>query len=680
MPKKPVFRKLRGYAFDPSMSLELDTVGINEITYKIPWEDNLNVGPEGEYIKVVDRDPSSNAVYTPVNLRDEKIVASDGLDPSESNPQFHQQMVYAVAMNTIQNFEKAIGRKIQWSPVLREFGKGKEKVIAGQYVEKLVLYPHAFRGANAYYSPDRKAILFGFFNATPASADLHMPGSIVYSCLSHDIIAHELTHAILDGMFTRFMETTHPDVAAFHEAFADIVALFQHFSFVEVTNHEIAKTGGRVDAETLLGKLAVEFGKASGGHDSLRDGIGHIHENGEWQRIKPNLLSYRTVFECHDRGAILVAAVFDAFISMYNQRASEMIKIATGGTGKLPEGELNTHLARALASEASKTASHILNMCIRALDYCPPVDITFGDYLRAIITSDVELVADDKYNYRISFIDAFRKRGIYPEGISSLSVESLTYNAGDHTEAFKQFTEPLLAFLTEFKNEIGYIKDRKHIFNMTRQFIGFRNLARYFGGNTSIVGLHYYFYEKVIKDPQLSLFFENHTGLVFSDNYNKMDMETSPKYKQGPTLEIQDIRLNNRVGPDGDIQNQVIIILAQSCKVRVTYNEENDDYTIKTFKAPKDYEFDEGEFTFRGGCTLVFDLNEMTLKHVISKPILDMNQLSKPNRIYAPNKARAIMQYECEYGRYSEVTGIAALKEQIEPLAFMHQHKKLNDE
>jgi hypothetical protein len=46
---------------------------------------------------------------------------------------------------------------------------------------------------------------------------------------------------------------------------------------------------------------------------------------------------------------------------------------------------IRTWLIR-LANEAAKAARHVLNMCIRALDYCPPVDITFGEYLRGIIT------------------------------------------------------------------------------------------------------------------------------------------------------------------------------------------------------------------------------------------------------------------------------------------------------
>ena len=58
---KPPFRNLRGYAFDPVTSLDLDTADINQITYNIVWEDKLLPGPEGEYIKVIDRDPASNA-------------------------------------------------------------------------------------------------------------------------------------------------------------------------------------------------------------------------------------------------------------------------------------------------------------------------------------------------------------------------------------------------------------------------------------------------------------------------------------------------------------------------------------------------------------------------------------------------------------------------------------------
>jgi hypothetical protein len=99
--KTPPFRKLKGYAFDPSLSMRVDTSLINDIVYKVPWENALAAGPVGEYVEVVDYDPTLQKFYSPVNLNDPELLAQDGLEPSESNPQFHQQMVYGVVMTTI---------------------------------------------------------------------------------------------------------------------------------------------------------------------------------------------------------------------------------------------------------------------------------------------------------------------------------------------------------------------------------------------------------------------------------------------------------------------------------------------------------------------------------------------------------------------------------------------------
>ena len=88
---------------------------------------------------------------------------------------------------------------------------------------------------------------------------------------------------------------------------------------------------------------------------------------------------------------------------------------------------MHPDLVNRLAETATKTADNFLNICIRALDYCPPVDILFGDYLRAVITADHHLFPDDKYSYRAALIDAFRSRGIIPESVTSFSEESLLW-------------------------------------------------------------------------------------------------------------------------------------------------------------------------------------------------------------------------------------------------------------
>jgi len=66
----------------------------------------------------------------------------------------------------------------------------------------------------------------------------------VFTCLSHDIIAHEVTHAIIDGIRTYFTEPTNPDVLAFHEAFADLAALFSHFSHQDAVLDTIQRLAG----------------------------------------------------------------------------------------------------------------------------------------------------------------------------------------------------------------------------------------------------------------------------------------------------------------------------------------------------------------------------------------------------------------------------------------------------
>jgi hypothetical protein len=69
---------------------------------------------------------------------------------------------------------------------------------------------------------------------------------------------------------------------------------------------------------------------------------------------------------------------------------------------------------------------------IRALDYLPPVDVRFGEFLRAMITADRELVANDRFHYRLAVIEAFRRRGILPEGTLSLAPDSLCWEAPEH--------------------------------------------------------------------------------------------------------------------------------------------------------------------------------------------------------------------------------------------------------
>ena len=57
--------------------------------------------------------------------------------------------------------------------------------------------------------------------------------------------------------------------------------------------------------------------------------------------------------------------------------------------------------------------------------------ITFGDYLRAVVTGDHDLNPDDEIGYRLAFVESFRQWGIHPEGMRSMSVDSLLWPSGE---------------------------------------------------------------------------------------------------------------------------------------------------------------------------------------------------------------------------------------------------------
>lgn len=599
---RPPFRRLRGYSFDPSLSAKLDTAVINERVYTVPWEDDLKEGPEGQYISVIDVDPAGDCYYAPVNLNDPDLLAQDGLPPAASNPQFHQQMVYAVVMTTIRNFERTIGRPVMWSDrTPEEMGKRWRDLTPDDkddlFVEKLAVYPHALREANAYYSPRKKALLFGYFPATATAKGNIYPEGLVFGCLSHDIIAHETTHAILDGIHPRFIEVTQPQGLAFHEAFADIVALFQHFTFHDVVRDQIAKTRGELGVNNLLGQLAQEFGQATGNHDSLRDALGEKDADGKWHRRQPDPTRIHRETEPHALGSILVSAVFDAFVSIYDSRIQDLKRIASDGTGILREGELHPDLVNRLATEAVKVAGQVLAMCIRALDYCPPVDIDFGDYLRALITADRDVVKDDTRGYRLAFIDAFRQHGIYPRRLKALAEESLAWNEAE--EELQQY--PRLAELGATLR--GFYTNMNRTWNRRSRW----KAMRYQRGM-----LHDYLQQKFwhdFADQKL----QDLTGLDFAITRERGDDEVR--------FEIHSISPVQRQRPDGTVLNQVIFSILQN--------------------RPLDRTNPKGKRIF-GGCTVIIDLDKNdglgAIRYLIRKPL--RNQEGPDGRI---TKARAFL-------------------------------------
>jgi hypothetical protein len=573
----PVYRYLRGYALDPGFSTRLDTVRINEVIYRIPFE-TLAPGPVGEYIEIMDVDPATGTWYEPVDLRDERVASQQGLSPSEGNPQFHQQFVYAVAMKTIRHFEKALGRRIVWYPrVLAPRGarqRVKDVRWRREYIQRLRIYPHALRDANAYYDPEKAALLFGYFEASGQSQGANYPGGLIFTCLSPDIVAHETTHAILDSIHHRYMEDTNPDVAAFHEGFADIVALLQRFTFVELE--------------------ALE-----GNRGALRSMIGSWNEKGEWVPLKPSPSDYADHTEAHDRGAVLVATIFDAFQRIYRYRTRDLIRIATGGTGVLPDGSISPDLVGRLAKEAGEIAEHLLHVCIRALDYSPPNDISFGVYLRALITADLDIAPEDENGYRVALIEAFRARGIFPRRVKTLSIESLCWNRPEITPGQQRMLTDLAEQLRPMITALVQTTDRREIYDRSQraQAALSQLLARR---------------QARLKPADWEAFL-NQFGLTsrpVSELFGRESAKVTflrdgvPDNTYVPSIECHTIRPAFRAGREGRQIEQVVIALTQ----RVTADVGDGGMARRMI--------------FRGGCSIILNLGDLnTVEYVILKNI-----------------------------------------------------------
>src|SRR5262249_26108100 len=101
-------------------------------------------------------------------------------------------------------------------------------------------------------------------------------------------------------------------------------------------------------------------------------------------------------------------------------------------------------------------------------DYCPPHDVSFGDYLRAMITADLDIAPEDENGYRVALIEAFRARGIFPDRVNTLSIDSLRWMEPDLTGKQKRTFEWLA---TELRNDIRELVDtvnRQELYDRSR--------------------------------------------------------------------------------------------------------------------------------------------------------------------------------------------------------------------
>ena len=288
--------------------------------------------------------------------------------PIIQNAQFHQVNAFAVAGHTLRSFEEALGREITW-----------------RHGGPLVIRPHAFEGANAYYDGWSPSLNFGYFTS-PFRAET------VWTCLSHDIVAHELGHAILDSFRPLWLYSQELDVPALHESIGDLLALFSALEHPPVVERVFGESGGDMRRPTLVSGLAEEFG------------IG-VHGSGTaYLRSALDGPSYADADkEPHARSTAWTAAMYDVLVGLV-----EAIRTADQD-GRQPGEDF---------AQAVVTATRRLRrMLLRALSYAPPTGITMPTLARVVVEADQRLFPDDPLSRDIAR-RVFEERGLWDAELS----------------------------------------------------------------------------------------------------------------------------------------------------------------------------------------------------------------------------------------------------------------------
>ena len=258
-------------------------------------------------------------------------------------------------------------------------------------------------------------------------------------------------------------------------------------------------------------------------------------------------------------------------------------------------------------------------MCIRALDYCPPVDITFGEFLRAIITADTDAVADDDLRYRVAFVEAFRKWGIYPRDLRTLSEASLMWRTPDNDEmrpspALQKGLERVRDFAQRFLFAQGdEPESRERTFDL--QYELRRSLHRW-----------------------LARHFKHHPDGKNDAEFLGLDHTKS--------FEVHTARFLLRPSPDGYIDPQFLVGILQ--ERRVPIDPERPGSRLMPFE---------------GGCTLVADLRRLRIRYCIRKNVTSETRQAR-QQAFARSR---------EVGSRVTYFGPADPLSEAEPFAAMHR-------
>lgn len=406
------------YIQDPSTADE--DLQLQEIDVR--WEPGLADGPTSARLRVEDLDGDTGRVTPPARWDEQGFCFHDPEDrpvtEDPSSPWFRQVNAWAVVQQVLEFYEdsRALGRPIPW----------------GFDGNRLLIRPQAGRRNNAEYDRRAKALrLYSFGD----------PANPRYTALSHDVLAHESGHAVLDGIRPCFLEYGSWETSAFHEFIGDLTAILLAFRNNALRGVVREDFGTSLERAAFLGRLAEEFARHTGERPFLRTAINRV-----------TYAEAAAMENVHDASQLLTGAVFDVLARIAAQHQS-------------PARQTERRKPASAAQALWWACERIQRTALQPLDLLAPADVRFVDYARAVLRNDELANPADLHGYRPLMSRVFHERGLCerpfeecaeePEGCALASPALPTLSAYVDVEELSRSRTAAYHFLHDNRRALG---------------------------------------------------------------------------------------------------------------------------------------------------------------------------------------------------------------------------------
>jgi hypothetical protein len=345
------------------------------------------------------RIPTRKGVRAAPWSRTDRPVRLSQLSSTRYNDAFLKVSVFGIVLRTIALVQDpvALGREIRWA-------------FPG---EQLLVVPRAGALDNAFYHRDSRSLQF-YYGSLAGKR-----GRAVFSALSQDIVAHETTHAIVDGIAPDLYNAVSPESLAIHEGLADFTA-----ALVSMRNRELLDQAQDAQALEIQGssrftRIAEEFGRWRGYGDALRD----VCNNKTLDPDEPDPARRVDASSPHSVSEVLSGMLFDVFRNEF----SVLPTIPALSEWLHEQGERESMRWR-----TGYAVSRLLSLIYKGLDWLPPGEASFGELVRAMVTAD-EIYLPREQTARGMLLREARRRHVLPDQTDA----RIEATAGRHGNMFE---------------------------------------------------------------------------------------------------------------------------------------------------------------------------------------------------------------------------------------------------